>query len=261
MTAETPDPRVRTWAPVCQAVALLLGPYAEVVLHDAVRDEVLAIWNPMSGRAPGDPSLLGELDELTPALPDAYGADVFGPYAKLLPDGRRLSSVSAVLRDDAGRPAAVLCVNLDRGPLEHAAALLAGFAAPTAPRPGPLFERDWTERMNDVIGGYVRAHGRPPERLGREDRLAVLRELDRAGVFAVRRAVPAVATALKVSRSTVYTLLAEARAEAEAEVEVEVEPGSEPDAPAPAGPAHEPPAHGAPVGEAPRPTAPQRNQR
>ncbi|MGW2545331.1 helix-turn-helix transcriptional regulator [Kitasatospora sp. NPDC001574] len=206
MTPENPDRRARTWEPVCRAVALLLGPYAEVVLHDAVRDEVLAVWNPMGGRAPGDPSLLGELDSLDQSAPDVYG-----PYPKLLPDGRRLSSVSAVLRDDDGRPAAVLCVNLDRGPLEHAAALLAGFAAPTAPRPEPLFEHDWTERMNDVIGGYVRAHGRPPERLGREDRLAVLRELDQAGVLAVRRAVPAVATALKVSRSTVYTLLAELR--------------------------------------------------
>ncbi|MER6397301.1 transcriptional regulator [Kitasatospora sp. NPDC059973] len=236
MTAETPDPRVRTWAPVCQAVALLLGPYAEVVLHDAVRDEVLAIWHPMSGRAPGDPSLLGELDDLAPALPDVYGADVLGPYEKLLPDGRRLSSVSAVLRDDDGRASAVLCVNLDRGPLEQAAALLAGFAAPTAPRPEPLFERDWTERMNDVIGGYVRAHGRPPDRLGREDRLAVLRELDRAGVLAVRRAVPAVATALKVSRSTVYALLAELRAEPEPMAEPEgpagPAPGAEPEHPA-----------------------------
>ncbi|MFD7417358.1 transcriptional regulator [Kitasatospora purpeofusca] len=206
MTSETPDPRLRAWAPVCQAVALLLGPYAEVVLHDAARDEVLAVWNPMGGRGPGDPSLLGELDALDQAAPDVYG-----PYPKLLPDGRRLSSVSAVLRDEDGRPAAVLCVNLDRGPLEHAAALLAAFAAPTAPRPEPLFEQDWTERMNEVIGGYVRAHGRPLQRLGREDRLAVLRELDRAGVLAVRRAVPAVARALEVSRSTVYTLLAELR--------------------------------------------------
>ncbi|MFJ3794042.1 transcriptional regulator [Kitasatospora sp. NPDC090091] len=225
MTAETPDPRVQAWSPVCQAVALLLGPYAEVVLHDAVRDEVLAIWNPMTARAPGDPSLLGELDRQGPSAPDVYG-----PYAKLLPDGRRLSSVSAVLRDAEGTPSAVLCVNLDRGPLEQASALLAAFAAPTAPRPAPLFERDWTERMNDVIGGYVRAHGRPPERLTREDRIAVLRRLDQAGVLAVRRAVPAVATALKVSRSTVYTLLADLKAEPGSDHEPEADPDSDPDA-------------------------------
>ncbi|MER7578604.1 PAS domain-containing protein [Kitasatospora sp. NPDC097691] len=204
MPSENPDQRVRTFAPVCRAVALLLGPYAEVVLHDIATDRVLAIWNPMTPRAPGDPSMLGELDEVDPTAPDVYG-----PYEKALPDGRRLSAVSAVLRDDAGQPSVVLCVNLDRGPLEQAAALLAGFAAPTAPRPEPLFERDWTERMNDVIGGHVRAQGRPLERFTREDRLAVLHELDQAGVFAVRRAVPVVATALRISRSTAYSLLAE----------------------------------------------------
>lgn len=209
MTENETDPRVRAWAPVARAVALLLGPYAEVVLHDAVADRVLAVWNPMTARGPGDPSFLGELDDIGPAAPDVYG-----PYRKLLPDGRSLSSVSAVLRDADGRPSAVLCVNLDRGPLDQAAALLAGFAAPTAPRPEPLFERDWTERMNDVIGGHVRARGRPLERFTREDRLAVLRELDRSGVLSVRRAAPAVATALRISRSTVYALIAELRSEA-----------------------------------------------
>jgi predicted transcriptional regulator YheO len=202
------DQRVTMWSPVCQAVALLLGPYAEVVLHDAGRDQVLAIWNPMTRRAPGDPSLLGELDQMEPSAHDVYG-----PYEKLLADGRRLSSVSAVLRGPDGRPSAVLCVNLDRTPLDQAAALLAGFAAPTAPRPEALFEQDWTERVHQIIGSFVRTCGRPVERLGREDRLAILAELDQAGVFAVRRAVPVVAGALKASRSTVYALLAELKAQ------------------------------------------------
>jgi D-arginine utilization repressor len=205
--ADGGDPRVRLWSPACQAVALLLGPYAEVVLHDAERDEVLAIWNPMSRRRPGEPSLLGELERLDPS-----GHDVYGPYEKLLADGRRLSSVSAVLRDADGKPSAVLCVNLDRTPLDQAATLLAGFAAPSAPRPEALFEQDWTERVHQIIGSFVRARGRPVERLGREDRLAVLAELDRAGVFTVRRAVPMVAGALRASRSTVYALLTELKA-------------------------------------------------
>ncbi|GAA1090070.1 MULTISPECIES: PAS domain-containing protein [Kitasatospora] len=202
-TRET-DPRVRLWGPVCQAVALLLGPYAEVVLHDAERDRVLAIWNPHAGRAPGDPSLLGELDRLEPAA-----QDVFGPYEKLLADGRRLSSVSAVLRAEDGRPSAVLCVNLDRTPLDQAAAVLSRFAAPTVERPEALFEQDWTERIQEIVGTHVRERGRAVERFGRAERMEVLADLDRAGVFSVRRAVPVVATALKASRSTVYALLAD----------------------------------------------------
>ncbi|MFE7133975.1 transcriptional regulator [Streptomyces sp. NPDC057638] len=202
------DPRVWMWDPVCRAVALLLGPYAEVVLHDAGRDRVLGVWNPISPRAVGDPSLLGELEELDPS-----GRDVYGPYEKVLADGRRLSSVSAVLRDDAGDPSAVLCVNLDRTPLERAVAILSAFGAPTAPRPEPLFEQDWTERIQFIVGGYVRDHGRPVERLGREDRLALVGRLDEAGIFSVRRATPVVAGALHASRSTVYALLAEHRAQ------------------------------------------------
>ncbi|PZG17387.1 hypothetical protein C1J01_18215 [Nonomuraea aridisoli] len=194
------------WAPVCGAVAALLAPHAEVILHDARRDRVLRVWNPLSRRATGDPSLLGELERLDPT-----GDGVYGPYEKLLPDGRRLSSVSAVLCDPDGRPSAVLCVNLDRTPLDQAATLLAAFAAPTAPRPEPLFEQDWTERVHQIVGTYVRAHGRPAERLTRDDRLAVLAELDEAGIFAVRRAVPVVASALRISRSTLYALLSDLR--------------------------------------------------
>ncbi|RFS84308.1 hypothetical protein D0T12_19510 [Actinomadura spongiicola] len=203
---EGTDDRVRMWAPVGQAVALLLGPYAEVVLHDPDTDRILAIWNPMSSRGPGDPSMLGELDALDPAA-----RDVFGPYEKLLADGRRLSSVSAILREPDGKAAAVLCVNLDRTPLEQASAVLTAFGAPTVPRPEPLFDQDWNERVQHIVGAYVRECGRPIERLTRADRLAVLARLDEAKVFAVRRATPVVAAALRVSRSTLYGLLAELR--------------------------------------------------
>lgn len=200
------DARIKQWSPVCQAIALLLGPYAEVVLHDAVTDRILQIWNPMNRREPGDPSDLGELDSLEPAA-----QDVFGPYEKLLADGRRLSSVSAVLRDQAGTPSAVLCINLDRTPLEQAAALLAGFAAPATARPEALFEHDWAERVEHVVGSYVRRHGRTLERLTREDRQALVAELDGAGIFAVKRAIPYVANTLRISRSTLYTLLPKTR--------------------------------------------------
>ncbi|MGP3943709.1 helix-turn-helix transcriptional regulator [Streptomyces sp. 6N106] len=198
---------MRLWTPVGQAVALLLGPYAEVVLHDPDTDRVLAIWNPMTTRGPGAPSLLGELDELDPSA-----RDVFGPYEKLLADGRRLSSVSAVLREPGGKAAAVLCINLDRTPLERAAAVLSAFGAPTAHRPEPLFEQDWNEHVQHIVGEYVRECGRPVERLTRADRLAVLARLDDAKIFAVRRAAPVVAGVLQVSRSTLYGLLAEVRA-------------------------------------------------
>ncbi|WAL68346.1 PAS domain-containing protein [Amycolatopsis cynarae] len=195
-----------SWAPAGEAIARLLSPHAEVVLHDPATDRIVAIWNPLSGRKPGDPSLLGELD----SLPSA-GEDVHGPYLKSLADGRRLSSVSAVLRDDHGRARLVLCINVDRSAFDAAANLLSGFAAPVTAQPGMLFERDWTETVHETVGAYVRDRGTPVDRLTRQDRLVLLARLDAAGIFAQRRSVPLVARTLGASRSAVYQLLAELR--------------------------------------------------
>ncbi|GAB3826846.1 helix-turn-helix transcriptional regulator [Kribbella italica] len=195
-------------APVGEAVARLLSPHAEVVLHDPATDQVVAIWNPLSGRKVGAPSLLGELDELAET-----GRDVYGPYPKSLADGRRLSSVSAVLRDADGKAGLVLCINVDRTAFGEAGRILAAFAAPVTGQPRVLFEHDWTERLNDVVGEFVRERGAPVDRLSREDRLELVGQLEAAGVLSQRRSVPAVARALKISRSALYQLLGEARKE------------------------------------------------
>jgi D-arginine utilization repressor len=195
-------------APVCEAIARLLSPHAEVVLHDPRTDTIVGIWNPMSGRRLGDTSLLSELDGLRPA-----GRDVYGPYPKSLVDGRTVSSVSAVLRDQSGHARLVLCVNIDRTAFEDAAQLLAGFAAPRSGQPRELFARDWAETVNDIVGAYVRDTGVPLAGLTRADRLTLVARLEAAGVFTRRRSVPAVARALSISRSMTYRLLAETRKE------------------------------------------------
>lgn len=195
-------------APAAESIARLLSPHAEVVLHDPATGTIAAIWNPMSGRSVGDPSLLSELDGIRPA-----GKDVYGPYPKSLADGRRLSSVSAVIRDASGHAEALFCVNVDRTAFDEAARLLAAFAAPTTEQPKALFENDWTETLNDLVGGYVREHSTQVDALSRQDRVVLIGQLDAAGIFNQRRSVPVVARALRISRSAVYQLLAEARKE------------------------------------------------
>ncbi|NEA33270.1 PAS domain-containing protein [Streptomyces sp. SID13031] len=199
---------VHRLAPICDAISRLLSPHAEVVLHDPVTDEVIGIWNAISGRSVGDPSLLGELQEVTET-----GMDVYGPYPKSLPDGRWLSSVSAVLRDEEGKPDVVLCINVDRTAFDEASRILAAFAAPVVGQPRVLFEHDWSEALNEIVGDHVRRRGVTVERLTKQDRLELLAQLDKAGVLSQRRGVPAVARALKISRSALYQLIAEARKE------------------------------------------------
>jgi predicted transcriptional regulator YheO len=188
--------------PAVEAIVALLHPHLEAVVHDVPRDEVLAIWNPLSGRRPGDPSLL-EADLLA-GLADGT---VLGPYEKVDVHGRHWTSVSVPLA--AGR--AVLCLNFDRSVLETAVAALTGFAAAVRPRPAALFERDWREEVNVLVDDWCRAGQVSRRRLTTGHRRELVALLDSKGVFDVRHAASHVATALGVSRATVYSMLKDLR--------------------------------------------------
>ncbi|WP_037494777.1 helix-turn-helix transcriptional regulator [Solirubrobacter soli] len=198
-------PWLRAIEPACAAIAALLHPHAEVVVHDLATDTILAIWNPFSGRSVGDRSLLEE-------LPAHWGEQPMqGPYPKVELDGRPLSAVSAVVPDAAGTPRGLLCVNLDRAPFADAARVLGALFAPTVAPPPELFERDWREQIASGVADYCAELGLARERLTRAQRLELLRRLEQAGLFATRNAADHTATALGVSRATVYSMLKEIR--------------------------------------------------
>ena len=114
---------------LCEAIVALFAPYAEVAVHDLRRDRLVGIWNPISERKLGERSLI---DELPPHEKDA---GVIGPYPKVLPDGRQVTSVSVVLRNAKRSPRGLLCINFDRSPLDGMIDVLVRFAAPVEDRP------------------------------------------------------------------------------------------------------------------------------
>lgn len=205
----TYSPGMLTWPramePVCGAIAALLHPYAEVVLNDLETDLIVGIWNPLSGRKVGDRALVDELP-----TPDGGGA-VFGPYGKVHVDGRALTSVTAVISDSEGVARGLLCINLDRSPLDGIIEQLRAFAAPITPLPEELFAADWREQIAITVDAEVRARGLRRDQLTREGRLELVRTLEERGLFATRRAADHAAWALGVSRATVYGLLKEVR--------------------------------------------------
>jgi predicted transcriptional regulator YheO len=196
-----------TIAPTCAAIATLLTPYGEVVVHELATDRILAIWNGFSGRKVGDPALL---DDLPGALPPG---GVYGPYEKVLVDGRRISSVSAIVADADGVACGLLCVNLDRSPLDSLTELLSAFAAPVQPRPPELFNRAWNEQIALAVDHECRERGLRRDALTRADRKAIVAGVDAQGLFETRHAAEHAARALRTSRATVYTLLKEVRAD------------------------------------------------
>jgi predicted transcriptional regulator YheO len=206
MPKSTPPKWLATYAPIAEAIARLFHPYAEVAVHDLASDRIIALWNPFSKRKVGDPALLSE-------LPGNIGElGVYGPYAKVLPDGRNLTSISSVLVDEKGARRGLMCVNFDRSPLDGVAELLTRFAAPVTPRPPELFSRDWREQIALVIDKACREQHLRRDQLTRDDRLQLVRLLNDQGLFSTRQAANHVSLALGVSRATVYALLKEVTA-------------------------------------------------
>lgn len=189
-------------------MAALLAPYGEVVLHDLSADRVVAVWNPVSGRTVGDASLLGDLAELAELSAERA---VIGPYLQTLPDGRPVTAVSSVVPDADGVPRGLLCITVDRAPLDRVAAFATSWLMPRSEPPEPLFRHDWRERIGRRVGEFCAERGLSADRLDPADRRSLIAVLDGEGLFAVRRAADLVAGALGVSRATVYAQLKEIR--------------------------------------------------
>ena len=193
--------------PLCDAIALLLQPQAEVVLHDLATETVVHIANPFSHREVGEPSLLHEID----FRPDVA---LIGPYEKVNFDGRRLKSVSAVLRED-GRAVGVICINLDVTHLQSAIELLTALTRvpPGAGQPAVLFQEDWHERINQYVHAWTARNGVVITDLSRAQKLQLVGELAADGAFGGKHAASYVSRVLQMSRASVYNYLRAAKGE------------------------------------------------
>jgi predicted transcriptional regulator YheO len=192
--------------PLCDAIALLLQPQAEVVLHDLGSETVAYIANPFSRREIGEPSLLHEID----FQPDVA---LIGPYEKVNFDGRRLKSVSAVLRDPGGRAIGVLCINLDVTHLQSAIDLLTTLtrAAPGDGQPAILFQEDWHERINQYVHAWTARNSVAIADLNRAQKRQLVGELASDGAFGGKHAAAYISRVLQMSRASVYNYLRAAK--------------------------------------------------
>ena len=187
------------------AISALLYPHAEVAIHDLRTDRIVAIWNALSQRVAGDPSLLGDIAD---ALDSTA---VFGPYDKADPSGGRVKSVSAVLSGTGGDKIGLLCINFDVSALDQALTAVQSFMAVSQARPQILFQDDYREAINIALRDFLTSRALARSALTRQDRIELVGELDRRGLFEQRKSADHVASALGVSRATIYALRAASR--------------------------------------------------
>lgn len=199
---------ISDYGAVCKLIARLYPGHVEVVLHDLRTGRVAAIEGDISKRAVGDESLVdtGTLEA------DLDDADIIGPYSQTNWDGESLRSFTAVLRNGEGSPIGLICVNMRTAAFSAAAALLAVFTATdSAPRSSALFAQDWREAANGIISEVLSQRGVTLVTARRDDKVALVAALDRAGILEMRGSPDYAAKALGMSRASIYNLLKDAR--------------------------------------------------
>jgi predicted transcriptional regulator YheO len=189
------------YAPICDAIALLFNPYAEVVLHDLSTETVVHLANPFSKRELGEPSLLHEIDFKPSDL-------IIGPYEKVNWDGRRLKSVSAVLLS-GDKAIGILCINVDVSHFHAVMQTLNTLVSipQTVEKPASLFREDWHERINEYVQTWTQERGLSVVEMSRAHKQQLVTDLASNGAFGGRNSAAYISRVLGLGRATVYNYL------------------------------------------------------
>lgn len=189
---------------VADGIAALLAPNAEVIVHDIGSETIQYIANNFSKRAIGDPSNLKEIDF-------APNEQIIGPYEKLNWDGRRIKSISLVMRNAEGRATALVCINMDLSQFDQARQVLNSLMniQENDAKPANLFNEDWHEQINVFISQWATTHNSSVDRLTREQKKQLVIALNEKNAFAAKHSVNYVARVIGLGRATIYNYLKE----------------------------------------------------
>ena len=193
-----------TYFAVGESIATLLHPYAEVVLHDLRTGRIVRIWNSFTQRQAGDLSNLKGAQDM---FPDDQ--QILGPYEKALPSQGRTKSITAGLRNPDGELIGFMCTNLDVSFIDQATAMMAAFASCEIKRPEPIYRTDLPQHVSYLVRDYSLKVNKPIDKLTRQERVELVALIDRDGLFQARNSVLHVAKAMKISRASVYNLIAD----------------------------------------------------
>ncbi len=191
------------FVPVAKAIGDLLSPCAEVVIHDIKQNKIVFIFNNFSKRKVGDNSLLDET--INWQLED----QTTGIYEKLNWNGKKLKSITAVLKNQNDQIFGLMCINLDVSHLEQAKNFIEVFLKPSAiiPQPDTLFTHDWQERINQYVHHYLRERNLSLPNLNKQEKQSLVLHLQEKGAFEGKNAANFVANVLNLSRATIYNYL------------------------------------------------------
>ena len=195
---------IKKYTPVIEGIVSLFNPFVEAAVHDLSTGKIAALYNNISRRKVGDPSPLHELK-----MPVEKFPDVFDPYYKTNWDGRKLKCTSITIRDEQGKPIALICFNFDTTIFREIDLNLKTLLEVkiTAENPIELFNENWQEKTDSFITSYLSQKKLLLNTLSREQKQELVQELAKHGVFNYKNAAGYIAGQLHVSRASIYNYL------------------------------------------------------
>ena len=200
---------INTYLNIADAISKLLYPFAEVVIHDLEADQIVAIFNPFSKREIGDSSYLDRVAfNQKGTVPD-----IIGPYEKLNYDGRKLKSVSVVIKDNKDLALGFLCINLDVSVFTKYQSILntflSGYESCNTQETEAIFKDDLYEQINVFVQNHCIKNNLSLESLSRDDKKHLIVKLKQQGALQGKNGGHYIARTLGISRATVYNYLKE----------------------------------------------------
>ncbi|WP_144463690.1 helix-turn-helix transcriptional regulator [Siminovitchia fortis] len=208
-------PILKSYIPIVHGIAETFGENCEVVLHDLqdVSNSVVAIANgQVSGRSEGSP--LTDLG-LRIIKDGNEGKDLLLNYDNSQKD-KVIKSSSMIIRDEHGNTIGCLCINHDITHLKYIEHSLKGIIQMKSLKNNQ--ERKHTESFpysvsdltSYIISEVLKDTEKPPVMMDKDEKIQVVKTLDKRGIFLIKGAVQEVAKLLHVSKYTVYNYLDEA---------------------------------------------------
>jgi D-arginine utilization repressor len=197
---------LKPYQPFIDAIVELFDPLVEVAVHDLQEGKILAIYNPFSHRKVGEKSPLKDLKVDIDKFPDH-----FAPYTRRNWDGKELKCTSITVRNPAGKPVALICLNIDTSVFVQTRGLLESFLKikPKAEGPIEVYGIGCDKQVGALIEHFMKEHQLTQDMLDRSSKKELIEFLYRKGAFNYKSAVPFVAKRLKLSRASIYNYIKE----------------------------------------------------
>lgn len=192
-----------------EAVCRTIGPQCEVVVHNLADMEQSIVWikGDVTERKMGGCMTARGLSLVRAGrTEDSYN------YTTRTRSGKMVRSSLIFFNDNQGGPSICMEINFDASPFvafRHALETLADPAEMYAF--SDAFIDDAPQMLESMFHRAADFIGKPTTQMDKTDRLRVVQLLDDAGAFELRKAIPAIAGYLGVTRFTIHNYLNEIR--------------------------------------------------